>query len=58
MPDEKPTLAQVWTPYDQGDAFALIVSVIAVWLAVLSLTLGAALAMFAAIGATTSVFMG
>ncbi|HET7090967.1 MAG TPA: hypothetical protein VFL17_20235 [Anaerolineae bacterium] len=58
MPDQKPTLPQVRTPYDQGDAFTLIVSVISVWLAVLSLVLGAGFAMFAAIGTTTSVFMG
>ena len=58
MPDEKPTLPQVQTPYDQGDALAVIASVISVWLAALSLILGAGLAMFAAIGATTSVLMG
>ena len=58
MPDQKPTLPQVRTPYDQGDAFALTASIIAVWFAVLSLTLGAGFAMFAAIGTTASVFMG
>jgi hypothetical protein len=58
MPDQKPTLPRVRMPYDQGDALAVIISVIAVWFAVLSVILGAGFAMFAAIGATTSVFMG
>jgi hypothetical protein len=44
--------------YDQGDALAVIASVISVWLAVLALMLGAGFAMFAAIGATTSVLIG
>jgi hypothetical protein len=46
------------TPYDQGDAFAMIASIIAVWFAVLSFILSAGVALFAAIGATTSVLMG
>jgi hypothetical protein len=58
MPDEKPTLPQSRVLYDHGDALAVIASVISVWLAVLALMLGAGFAMFAAIGATTSVLIG